>query len=258
MSSLPPVSPLPDAVEAEIVALVEKSRVAKRGVILKLANWAGSQIESAVAALPMEARPGIEEAIRKGLLLCCSAAALAHGSRYVPTLPSWGHKVAASATGMAGGSAGLVSTTVELPVTIGLIFAAMQKAAAAEGFDPNDDKIKAECIRIFGDASPLAGDEDADLGFIAARLTLNGAALQSIIAKTVPKLAAILTQKLGAQALPIWGAFAGGSLNYAFASYYQEMASVHFRLHRLAQKHGEEAIRASFALAASRRPLPTS
>jgi uncharacterized protein (DUF697 family) len=43
-----------------------------------------------------------------------------------------------------------------------------------------------------------------------------------------------LGQKLAAQTVPVLGAVAGAATNYAYTSYYQEMAHVHFGLRRLA------------------------
>jgi uncharacterized protein (DUF697 family) len=48
----------------------------------------------------------------------------------------------------------------------------------------------------------------------------------------------VLGQKLAAQTVPILGAAAGAATNYAYTSYYQEMAHVHFGLRRLALDSG--------------------
>jgi uncharacterized protein (DUF697 family) len=40
-------------------------------------------------------------------------------------------------------------------------------------------------------------------------------------------------QKLAAQAVPVLGAMAGAATNYAYTTYYQEMAYVHFGLRKL-------------------------
>ena len=49
-----------------------------------------------------------------------------------------------------------------------------------------------------------------------------------------PRLATVLGQKLAAQTVPVLGAIAGAATNYAYTSYYQEIAHVHFGLRRLA------------------------
>jgi len=93
-------------------------------------------------------------------------------------------------------------------------------------------------LQVFAAAGPLAADDGADMGFLSARVTLSGATVQGIIARVAPRLSAALGQKLAAQAVPIIGAVAGAATNYAYTSYYQEMAHVHFGLLRAAQKHG--------------------
>ena len=44
----------------------------------------------------------------------------------------------------------------------------------------------------------------------------------------------VLSQKLAAQTVPVLGAVAGAATNYAYTSYYRDMAHVHFGLRRLA------------------------
>jgi len=67
--------------------------------------------------------------------------------------------------------------------------------------------------------------------------------MQAVISTIAPKLAVVLGQKLAAQAVPILGAAAGAATNYAYTSYYQDMAHVHFGLRKLAidadVPHGE-------------------
>ena len=58
--------------------------------------------------------------------------------------------------------------------------------------------------------------------------------MQSLIAKVAPRLAVVLGQKLAAQAVPVLGAVAGAATNYAYTSYYEDMAHIHFGLRKLA------------------------
>jgi uncharacterized protein (DUF697 family) len=80
----------------------------------------------------------------------------------------------------------------------------------------------------------LSGDDGTDLGFLSARVALSGKAMQAVIHKIAPRLAVVLGQKLAAQAVPVLGAVAGAATNYAYTSYYQDMAHVHFGLRKLA------------------------
>jgi len=70
---------------------------------------------------------------------------------------------------------------------------------------------------------------------LAARVSLTGASVNGLIARVAPRVATALGQKLAAQTVPVLGAAAGAAVNYAYTSYYQQMAHVHFGLLRLAE-----------------------
>jgi uncharacterized protein (DUF697 family) len=89
-------------------------------------------------------------------------------------------------------------------------------------------------VQVFAAAGPLAEDDGADIAFLSARVALSGAAMHSLVARVAPKLAVVLGQKLAAQTVPVLGAVAGAATNYAYTSYYQDMAQVHFGLRKLA------------------------
>ena len=59
----------------------------------------------------------------------------------------------------------------------------------------------------------------------------------------------VLGQKIAAQSVPLIGAAAGASINFAFVGYYQEMARVRFGLKRLARDNDPVAVAAAFAAA---------
>jgi hypothetical protein len=122
----------------------------------------------------------------------------------------------------------------ELPVTVTLLLRVIQGVAAEHGFDPSEENVQFDCLKVFGSAGPMAADDGAETAFISSRLALNGAALSHILRAIAPKLAAALGQKLAAQSVPILGAAAGAAINYTYTSYYREMAHVQFGLRRLA------------------------
>lgn len=95
-----------------------------------------------------------------------------------------------------------------------------------------------ECLRIFSTAGPFDYDDGADLGLVAAKMTITGHTLQSLLARIAPRLSAVLGQKVAAQATPLLGAVAGASINYTFARYYQQLSRVHFGLLRLERETG--------------------
>ena len=75
-----------------------------------------------------------------------------------------------------------------------------------------------------------------------ARLGLTGAAVNGLIGRVAPRFARIFLQKLASKTLPVLGAAAGASTNYAFTNYYIQMAHVHFGLRKLACKYGEQPV----------------
>jgi hypothetical protein len=144
---------------------------------------------------------------------------------------------------------GIATSIAELPVTITVILHAIRRAAAEEGFDPDDPAIRLEALRVFAAGSPVARDDGVNTAFLGARMAVSGAALQRVLTAAVPKLAAALGQKLMAQAVPVLGAVAGAGLNAAFLGYYREMAHVRFGLMRLAERHGIEPVLTAFGKA---------
>jgi len=93
---------------------------------------------------------------------------------------------------------------------------------------------------------PLQSDEELDLSFATAKLGLSGQVVSSLISKASQKVALMVTQKLGSQAVPIIGAMTGAALNYTFISYYEEMAHVRFGLKKLQLENGDKDTLADF------------
>lgn len=202
------------------------------GLGMSLLNLVGGSAESLIDQLPTSVRQGLEVATVKALNQAMRAA---HTSRsYVPDQKSWLNQAVSAAMGAAGGAGGLPTALAELPVTTTLLLRVIQGVAVEHGFDPEADNVQFDCVNVFTAAGPLAHDDGADLGFLTARLTLSGKAMQAVIAKVAPKLAIVMGQKLATQAVPVLGAVAGAATNYAYTSYYQEMAHVHFGLRKLA------------------------
>ncbi|MEM9636976.1 MAG: EcsC family protein [Pseudomonadota bacterium] len=222
---------VPVDVDAQLDALAQRYKRASGGAV-DLLNIIGGRAESLVDRLPASARAGLQDATRRALEQAMKAA---HGSRdVVPDQKGWLNTAIGTAMGAAGGAGGLPTALAELPVTTTLLLRIIQGVAVEHGFDPASESVQFDCIEVFAAAGPLAEDDGADLGFLSARVTLTGPAVQGIITRVAPKLAAVLGQKLAAQAVPVLGAVAGAATNYAYTNYYQEMAHVHFGLRKLA------------------------
>ena len=247
---------LPDAVQSAIGEIALRHKAAG-GLLMKLVNAAGGQIENRLEMLPEKVKLRIEAAAARALELTYGVAEQSHRQRAGSDIlkSDRGHLALATLTGAAGGFGGLATALAELPVTTAVIFRAIQSIAAGHGFDPADPAVRAECLQVFASGSPLQEDDGVNTSFLAARVTVTGPAIQRLIASVSPRFAALLGQKLAAQAVPVLGALTGAGINYAFMDYFQEMAHVRFGLMRLGQSHDPVAVAAAFKTAVTQERI---
>ncbi len=223
--------PAPINVDARLNDIAKRYKQAG-GMGITVLNLIGGHADALIERLPNVVRRNLETATVKALNQAMKAA---NSSRaMVPDQKSWLNQAVGAAMGAAGGAGGLPTALAELPVTTTLLLRVIQGVAVEHGFDPGAENVQFDCIQVFSAAGPLAGDDGADLGFLSARMALSGRTMQAVLAKVAPKLAVVLGQKLAAQAVPVLGAVAGAATNYAYTSYYQDMAHVHFGLRKLA------------------------
>jgi hypothetical protein len=237
---------LPDLSAADLsaeVALLAQRYKRANGPVIRLVNRLGGTLESQLSVLPDGVREQLERLTAQALSASYGIAARA------PDLGARGPMLAAVAAGAAGGAGGIATSLAELPVTVTLFLKTIRTVAREAGFDPEDDVVRAECLQVFAAGSPLAQDDGVNTSFLASRLALTGSTVQNLIAAIAPKLAAVLGQKLAAQAVPVIGAVSGAALNAAFLTYYREIARVRFDLLKLARVHGAEAVEAEFRIA---------
>ncbi|WP_281966762.1 EcsC family protein [Roseovarius nanhaiticus] len=225
----PPISK--DAVDARLDALAQRHRRAGN-LGIQVLNVVGGRAEALLDRLPESMRDRLESGTAQALEMAMGAA---HRSRgMVGTQPGWLSRAVTTAMGAAGGFGGLPSAMAELPITTTILLRAIQDVAGEHGFDPAEEGVRYDCVQVFAAAGPLDHDDGADLAFLTTRVAVTGKAMQALISKVAPRLSVVLGQKLAAQTVPVLGAAAGAATNYAFTSYYQQMAHVHFGLRRLA------------------------
>ncbi len=230
----PPISP---SLDEELDKLVEINSKAA-GPVMKALNFVGGQAETQLARLPPQVTDIINQATEKALLLLAQAAHRSteeKGSLLKSVSPP--NKVIAAGLGTIGGFGGVASTVVEIPVTIGLYLRTIEDVAAENGFDTTRENCRMECIQVLAAGGPLADDDGSNTAFLAARIATRGTTAQALVARVAPRLATVLSQKLGTQAVPVMGALTGATINLVYAQYYQDMARVHFGLWRLAKDH---------------------
>lgn len=206
------------------------------GLGMEIMNVVGNSAEGLFDRLPGFIRNRMERLTHTALSRAMTAAS---GSRRVlRDRGDWFNRMASTFSGAAGGAGGFAGAVIELPLTVTLLLRAMLDIADEHGLDPESDEVRMECLRVFATAGPMDDDDGTDMGLLAARLSITGQTVQSLITAVAPKLSVSLGQKLAAQAAPIFGAFVGASINYTFTRYYQELARVHFGMMRLAKETG--------------------
>lgn len=219
------------AVAARLDALARRhARAGNLGI--QVLNIVGGRAEALLEQLPENVRGRLEGSTHQALEAAMGAA---HRSRgVVGTQPGWLNRAVTTATGAVGGFGGLPGALAELPITTTILLRAIQDVAGEYGFDPAEEAVRFDCVQVFAAAGPLDHDDGADMAFLTVRVAVTGQTMQALIARVAPRLGAVLGQKLAAQTVPVLGAAAGAATNFAFTSYYQQMAHVHFGLRRLA------------------------
>jgi hypothetical protein len=239
-----PSLPAPRAPDpAEEIAALAKRQIRANGPMMRLVNKFGGKIEGQMAHLPQGVRDQIESITSHALRRAVTVAG--HGRR-APDLGPRAAPALVALTGAVGGAGGIATALAELPFTVTVILHAILRAAEAEGFDTMLPEVRAEALRVLTAGGPLKDDDGINTSFIGARMTLTGPALHQLLARIVPGFAAVLSQKLAAQSVPVLGAVSGAALNAAFLTHYRELAHIRFGLLRLTALHGAAPVRAGF------------
>lgn len=258
METADTIRPLDAAAKAQIAALARRQANA-RGLLMRAVSTMGGQVEGILKRLPDPARDAVDAAARAALRQSYHLAARSRDASATRRLLEGdrAHKLAAVASGAVGGLGGVATAIAEIPVATTMIFRAIQGVAEAHGEDPRSEETRLQCLAVFGAGAPGDDSDDGiDTSFLGARLGLTGPALHGLIARVAPRFAAVLSQKLASQAVPLLGAIAGAGTNYAFIDTYTEIAHVHFGLRRLARTYDDAAVLDQFHVELARQNRP--
>jgi hypothetical protein len=241
------------------VQLLENPSLAAR-----LASILGKPIELIGLALPASAAKVVTAATAKAL-----EAALQVALRTMQNKPEAGshllHKILATAAGAVGGSLGLASAPLELPISTVIMIRSIADIARSEGENLADPDTALACIQVFALGGRDGPPDASDSGYFAARALLarsvteaarfiattglvdEGApVLVRFLTQVASRFGMVVTEKLAAQAVPILGALGGAAVNYAFIDHFQDIARGHFAIRRLERAYGKEIVRAAY------------
>ena len=244
-----------------------KNLLENPGIAAKLSAVVGSPVEKGIKMLPKRIQGSVHKATQSALMKALDLAVSSLGKKGLDQ-PSHNriHKLAAAASGAAGGAFGIAALAWELPISTTLMLRSIADIAAAEGHDPRHLDTKLDCLLVFGLGAEGDADNPAESGYFAARTALATAvseaakhlAKKGITSGSAPALVRLVTligarfgvvvsEKAAAQAIPIIGAAGGALINTIFIGHYQDMARGHFIVRRLEKIHGAEPVRLAYS-----------
>ena len=108
------------------------------GLAAKLSSMLGSPVEKGMKMLPARVQKTVHEATRTALMKALDVAVSSLGSGRPREASNRLHKIAAAASGAAGGAFGIAAIGIELPVSTTVILRSIADIAAAAGEDPRE------------------------------------------------------------------------------------------------------------------------
>lgn len=249
---------------AEIAELkAAKLLLESPGLAAKISSFVGTPIEKGFALLPKQWNTVVTDATRKAIETALKVALWTISDGKANASPSnWWHKLAACASGAAGGAFGLAALSIELPVSTTIMLRSIADIARSEGEDLKAADAQLECIQVLALGGNAKSDDATEVGYFAARaamakavseaaahlaaqgITQHGSpALVRLIAQIASRFSIVVSEKAAAQAVPLVGAIGGAVINTLFIDHFQDMARGHFIVRRLERLYGADEIK---------------
>lgn len=232
------------------------------GLAARISDLVGSPIESGLKKLPESLGVIVNDVARKSIEKALDVALLTIDRDDRGASSNWWHKLAAGASGAAGGAFGLAALALELPVSTTIMLRSIADIARSEGEDLNCPENRLQCIQVLALGGKSKGDDAAEASYFAARAALakavsdaakhlagkgvsqSGApAVVRLISQVAARFSIVVSEKAAAQAVPLVGAFGGAAINTLFIDHFQDMGRGHFIIRRLERLHGPEEVR---------------
>ena len=259
---------LNDADQADLKTA--KQLLENPGLAAKVSSFVGTPVEKGFALLPKQWHSVVNDATRKAIESALQVALWTmdqgEASLALSTPANWWHKLAAGASGAAGGAFGLAALAVELPVSTTIMLRSIADIARSEGENLKLADVRLECVQVLALGGKTSNDDGAEVGYFAARaamasavseaakhlaaqgLSQHGApAIVRLITQVASRFSIVVSEKAAAQAVPLVGAIGGAVINTLFIDHFQDMARGHFIVRRLERAHGAEVVKQLYA-----------
>jgi len=240
-------------------------RLERPGLVAYLAYLVGIPIEKALAAFSPRWSTAIARITKFALVKAYNGALVTLRHTRATGAAKRSHSLIAGLSGALGGTLGIASLAVELPISATIMLRSIADIARSQGENPEEEATRLACLEVFamGANQPLA--QAADTGYYAMRsvlakavgdsgrqLTARGLsgpcspALVRMLGAVSARFSVPVSQKIALQAVPAIGALGGASINLAFIGYFQELAEAHFTVRRLERFYGKEIVRLAY------------
>ena len=209
----------------------------------------------------------LKTAIRVALATLPRGRSESHAQMNRSTSPRSGaiHKGLAALSGAVGGTFGLASLPLELPISTTLILRAVADIARNEGEDLSNPQTALACLQVFALGGPAETNDFTESTYFAVRGALaktvteatryiaerglleeGGPIAVRLAAQIASRFGIVVSQKAAAQAVPIIGALGGAVVNTAFMAHFQSIARAHFCVRRLERQYGKAAVQLAY------------
>jgi hypothetical protein len=232
------------------------------GIAARVSNYIGSPIEAGLKKLPESLTAAVNDVTRKSIEKALDIALLTMDRDDQKSSSNWWHKLAAGASGAAGGAFGVPALALELPVSTTIMLRSIADIARSEGEDLRSPDAKLQCVQVLALGGRATADNGAESTYFATRAALaksiseaaayvakkglsqkSAPAIVKLIAKIASRFSIVVSEKAAAQAVPIVGAFGGAAINTLFINHFQDMGRGHFIVRRLERLHGQDEVR---------------
>ncbi len=236
------------------------------GLAVRIADFIGSALDKGYKLLPAKWSETVNNATVSSLERAMDVVLVTmDDSRRKDPSSNIFHKVAAAATGAAGGAFGLAALSLELPLSTIVILRSIADIARNQGEDIKSPETRLACLEVFALGGPGQGDNNAEIGYFAVRTAMaktiseaarhminkgaarkGGPALVNFISQVAARFGVVVSEKAAAQSIPVVGAVGGAAINTIFIDHFQNIALGHFIVRRLERAYGEELVRETY------------
>jgi hypothetical protein len=242
-----------------------KSLLENPGLAAKITNVVGQPIEKAFQFLPEKWSDLVNQATRKSLETALHFAVATLEDK--PRSSSWErlHKLVVAATGAGGGAFGLAGLPFELPISTTVMLRSIADIARSEGERLKTSEAKFACLEVFALGGRSKNDDASESAYFGTRAALasyiseaanyalekgfaeEGApAIVRLITQLASRFGVTVSEKVAAEAVPVFGAVAGAVINVLFIDHFQDMARGHFIVRRLERTYTPDFIRQEY------------